>query len=213
MKNWFVKSLLCVAVLAVAAFAQVPAAGKKTEAVPAKEKYVESDEPLFAVELHPLSLITYPLFWDNPSFYATVEAVINTNASIITRPFYSGKRISKKHESGYIDVFGLSEGFRYYFDRKHVGWFTSVHFTYEYVKLIHKYDDSRYDNLKDSGNGIALSAYLGRKYRLGTHFVTSLDIGAVYSQVFIDKDGQNDVEDVTNIGIGIDINYTIGFTF
>lgn len=155
MKNWFVKFLLCVAFLAVASHAQlVENPEPYTSGAPAPKtptmniNHVESDEPMFAVEVHPISLLFNPLIWSNETVMFTVEGNINSNASIITRPFYKGEKISKKHEKGYVDVFGLSEGFRYYFDRGHKGWYTAAHFTFEYVSLMHSYDDSKYDRVK-----------------------------------------------------------------
>lgn len=220
MKNWFVKFLLCVAFLAVASHAQlVENPEPYTSGAPAPKtpvvniNHVENDEPMFAVEVHPISLLFNPLIWSNETVMFTVEGNINSNASIITRPFYKGEKISKKHEKGYVDVFGLSEGFRYYFDRGHKGWYTAAHFTFEYVSLMHSYDDSKYDRVEDSGNGIELGLYLGHRFRYGRHFVSSIDVGAIYSEIFVSKDGKDDVEDVTNVGIGLDINFTVGFAF
>lgn len=180
---------------------------------PEKPKLIQSDEPTFAIEIQPISLTFYPMFRHGLTFYATVEVVVNSNASVITRPYYASKTISKNLQSGEIAIYGLSEGFRYYFARKHVGWFASANVSFEYIQVEHKYNDSDYDDIKDTGNNIGIGLYLGRKYQIGKHFVTSLDAGVVYNQAFIDKDAKKDVNDVTNEGVGFDINYTIGVAF
>lgn len=180
---------------------------------PEKPKLIQSDEPTFTIEIQPISLTFYPMIRHALTFYATIEAVINSNASVITRPYYASKTISKNLQSGEIAIYGLSEGFRYYFARKHVGWFASANVSFEYIQVEHKYNDSDYDDIKDTGNNIGIGLYLGRKYQIGKHFVTSLDAGVVYNQAFIDKDAKKDVNDVTNDGVGFDINYTIGVAF
>ncbi|MCQ2088874.1 MAG: DUF3575 domain-containing protein [Fibrobacter sp.] len=186
---------------------------KDSTKTPEKPKLILSDEPTFAIEIQPISLTFYPMFRHGLTFYATVEVVVNSNASVITRPYYASKTISKNLQSGEIAIYGLSEGFRYYFARKHVGWFASANVSFEYIQVEHKYNDSDYDDIKDTGNNIGIGLYLGRKYQIGKHFVTSLDAGVVYNQAFIDKDAKKDVNDVTNDGVGFDINYTIGVAF
>lgn len=188
-------------------------AAKDSTKTPEKPKLILSDEPTFAIEIQPISLTFYPMFRHGLTFYATVEVVVNSNASVITRPYYASKTISKNLQSGEIAIYGLSEGFRYYFARKHVGWFASANVSFEYIQVEHKYNDSDYDDIKDTGNNIGIGLYLGRKYQIGKHFVTSLDAGVVYNQAFIDKDAKKDVNDVTNDGVGFDINYTIGVAF
>lgn len=186
---------------------------KDSTKTPEKPKLILSDEPTFAIEIQPISLTFYPMFRHGLTFYATVEVVVNSNASVITRPYYASKTISKSLQSGEVSIYGLTEGFRYYFDRKHVGWFASANFTFEYIQVEHKFNDVNNDDIKDTGNSIGFGLYLGRKYQIGNHFVTSLDAGLIYNQAFIDKGAKKDVNDVTNEGVGFDINYTLGFAF
>jgi len=188
------------------------AAADSTKA-PEKPKLIQSDEPMFAIEIQPISLSFYPMIRHGLTFYATIEVVINSNSSIITRPYYASKTISKNLQSGEISIFGLSEGYRYYFARKHVGWFAAATISYEYIQVEHKYEESKYDDIKDTGNNIGIGLYLGRKFQVGKHFVTSLDAGIIYDQTIIDKSAKKDVNDVTNEGVGFDINYTLGFAF
>lgn len=180
---------------------------------PEKPKLIQSDEPTFAIEIQPISLSFYPMIRHGLTFYATIEVVINSNSSVITRPYYASKTISKNLQSGDVSIFGLSEGYRYYFARKHVGWFAAANVSFEYIKVEHKYNDADYDDIKDTGNNIGIALYLGRKFQVGKHFVTSLDAGLMYNQAFIDKNAKKDVNDVTNDGVGFDINYTLGFAF
>lgn len=175
---------------------------------------VASNEPMFAISIHPITMIVYSLFLDAPSIFVTVEGNINSNVSVITRPFYLGKEWSDHDEEINLDMFGLSEGVRYYFSRGHQGLFTSFHVSYSYVNIEYEYDGRGYydDEKSDaSGNSLGIGFYLGSK-AIWNHFTTSWDIGLTYTNSFVKARYENDIEEVTNVGIGLDINYTMGFT-
>ncbi|MCF0224381.1 MAG: DUF3575 domain-containing protein [Fibrobacter sp.] len=176
-----------------------------------KHRTLESDEPFIAVSVEPFNMLVYQFFYDIPSVFLVVENVINSNASIMTQPFYMGKDFSKKSENLDIDIFGISEGFRYYFGRYHRGWFTTAQFSYQYANLDYTYDDDPDDNFNVTGNAIGIGMYLGTKSVWG-FFTTSWSIGFTYTQIFIKGDSKNDSEEVLSNGIGIDANYTVGFT-
>lgn len=212
-------ALLFTAFLASTSFSQVveyPTAYTSGGGDPATTtmvlNHVESDEPMFAVSIHPISMVVFSLILDIPSIYVTVEGNVNSNVSIITRPFYLGKEWSDDGESIDLDLFSLSEGVRYYFSRGHRGLFTSFHVNYSYISLEYNYDDDFYDdeNSDASGNALGLGFYLGSKSTWG-RFTTSWDIGLTYTKAFVKGRYKSDVEEVSSVGFGLDINYTLGF--
>lgn len=168
----------------------------------------------FAISLHPITMLVYSVVLDLPSLYVTMENAINSNLSIITRPYYLGANISDDDEEIDIDLFGLSEGVRFYFNRGHQGLFAAFHVLYEYVSLEYTYDsDSRWfedENIDVTGNGLGIGFYIGSKSMWG-HFTTSWDIGVTYMNAFVKGKSKDDVEEVSDNGIGLDINYTMGF--
>ncbi len=210
-----VKLLLAFAAAALAQVVEDPSQYTSGAAEPATPNvtvnHVESNEPVFAISVHPVTMAIYSLVLDIPSLYLTVEGNINSNASIITRPFYVGKEFDNKYENIDLDIFGLSEGFRYYFMRGHKGWFASFHVNYEYISLEYTDKDDRDDNIKVTGNGIGIGAYLGTKTLWGGRFTTSWDIGVTYTQAFVKGRSKDDVDEVSDVGVGIDLNYTMGF--
>jgi len=213
-----------VACLASASFAQVVddpskyTSGAKAPATPlVNVNYVASNEPMFSISLHPVSLILYPLVLDYLPLILTIEGNINSNASIITRPFYKSKNWSDKDDNRNdtdIDVYviGLSEGFRYYFFRGHKGFYTSIHAMYEYVSIKHEYEDRQSRNSHETGNSLGLAFYVGSKNIWG-HFTTSFDVGATYTNTFVNRRYKDDLEEVSSVGVDFDLNYTVGFTF
>lgn len=175
--------------------------------------HVESSEPVFAISIHPITMIVYSLILDIPSIYVTIEGNINSNVSIITRPFYLGKEWSDDNEKIDLDMFGLSEGVRYYFNRGHQGLFTAFHVNYEYVSIEYDYDGKGYfadEKENATGNALGLGFYLGSKSMWG-HFTTSWDIGLTYTKSFVKASSKDDIEEVSDVGVGFDINYTMGF--
>lgn len=180
---------------------------------------VPSNEPIFAVSLHPASLIFYPIFKDYLPLILTVEGNINSNASIITRPYYKSKSWTdeddddKRYDTD-IDVWvlGISEGFRYYFNRGHMGMYTAIHAIYEYASVERDYEDKSSKDFKESGNSLGLAFYVGSKTIWG-HFTSSFDIGATYTNTFINRKCKKDLEEISSVGMDFDINYTLGFTF
>ncbi|MCQ2104336.1 MAG: DUF3575 domain-containing protein [Fibrobacter sp.] len=177
---------------------------------------VASSEPTFAISLHPWSMIIYTGVLGVPSIFLTVEGNINSNASIITRPYYLGKswehkdRETREKEEIDLNLFGISEGFRYYFNRGHAGYFASFHVMYEYVGIDYEYSGDHDDDFSVSGNSLGIGVYLGSK-TMWSRCTSSWDIGVTYSKAFIKGDSKDDVEEVTSVGFGIDLNYTIGF--
>lgn len=172
------------------------------------------EDNTFAISLHPITMLVYSVVLDLPSLYVTMENAVNSNVSIITRPFYLGANVSDDDEEIDIDLLGLSEGVRFYFNRGHQGLFAAFHVLYEYVSLEYTYDsDSRWfedENIDVTGNGLGVGFYIGSKSMWG-HFTTSWDIGVTYMNAFVKGKSKDDVKEVSDTGIGLDLNYTMGF--
>lgn len=211
----------------VPAFAQVvddPSQYTSGAAEPATPKvtinHVPSEEPIFNIAIHPMSLAVYPILLDKAFFYLTIEGCINSNASIITRPYfkmkndentYKGKEYKFHEEDVELMVAGISEGFRYYFNRGHRGVYAAFHVSYDYVSAKYSYDDSSYD-FEDSGNNIGVGFYLGEKHVMGS-ITMSFDAGVTYNNLFVKSKTKDDVEDMTSDGVDFDFNWTLGFAF
>ncbi|MCL4101614.1 MULTISPECIES: DUF3575 domain-containing protein [unclassified Fibrobacter] len=223
MKKTFL-ALVMLGALVSASFAQVvDDPSKYTSGAPAPAtpnvtiNHVASSEPIFAISVHPVSLIFYPLFKDYLPLMLTLEGNINSNASIITRPYFKtkswdGEDENRKKIDFDVNVFGISEGFRYYFNRGHLGMYTAIHAIYEYAKVERDYEDKRSKDVKETGNSLGLAMYVGNKTIWG-HFTSSFDIGATYTNTYLSKKYRDDLEEVSSVGVDFDVNYTIGFTF
>lgn len=173
--------------------------------------HVDSDEPVFAVSIHPISMLVLSLF-DVPSVYLTIEGNLGSRMSLITRPHIIWKEFSDSDETLDIFIFGISEGLRYYFGGGHRGFFATAHFMYERASLDYTY---KYDIREDesaSANGFGGGFYIGHKLISG-HFTSSFDVGFTYIKYSASSEEKDDIEDVSSVGVGWDINYTIGFTF
>ena len=173
--------------------------------------HTEHDEPLFAISIHPVSMLILSLF-DIPSVYLTIEGNLGSHMSLITRPNVIWKSYSDSDEDLDILIFGISEGLRYYFSSGHKGVFAATHFNYNRASLEYTYED-RAD--KDWGvhlNGFGFGIYLGHKMRMD-HLTTSIDIGYTYNRFSASEKEKDDVDKVASVGSGLDINYTIGFAF
>lgn len=171
------------------------------------------NESTFAISLHPTTMIIYSLVLDMPSIFLTMENAINSNLSVITRPYYVGYEDSNDYETLDIDMFGWSEGVRFYFNRGHRGLFTAFHVFYNYVSLDYEYaGSSRYydEKANGKGNAVGVAFYIGSKSVWG-HLTTSWDIGVTYANNFVKAQSKDDVDEVSKSGISYDLNYTIGF--
>ncbi len=173
--------------------------------------HVENDEPLFAVSVHPVSMLILSIF-DIPSIYLTIEGNLGSHLSLITRPSYVWKDFSDSNRDLDIFIFGLSEGLRYYFSEGHRGLFAAAHFNYARAGMDYEYKNHPEDNEKLRLNGFGFGAYVGHKVRSG-HFTMSIDIGYSYVRYSATGKNKDDLDDVTSVGSGLDLNYTIGVAF
>ena len=173
--------------------------------------HTENDEPMFAVSIHPISMLILSLF-DIPSIYLTIEGNLGSHMSLITRPSYIWAEFSDSDEDLDIYLFGISEGLRFYFDEGHRGLYLAGHFNYARVGLEYTYDYDHDEDYEAHANGFGVGIYIGHKIRVG-HFTSSWDIGYSYMKYSASGKEKDDVEDVSTVGSGYDINYTIGFAF
>ena len=173
--------------------------------------HTENDEPTFAVSIHPISMLILSLF-DIPSIYMTIEGNLGSHLSLITRPHLIWKDFSDDDEELDIVLFGISEGLRYYFISGHEGWFAAAHFNYDRASMDYKYDRNPDDNFDVSLNGFGFGIYVGHKMRVGL-FTSSCDIGYTYTHYSASSKEEDDVEKITSVGSGLDLNYTIGIAF
>ena len=173
--------------------------------------HVENDEPMFAVSIHPVSMFILSLF-DIPSIYLTIEGNLGSRLSVITRPSVIWADFTDDDEGLDIFLFELSEGLRFYFNEGHRGWFTAAHFRYDRVGIEYTYDKNSAKDYDVHFNGYGLAVYLGHKFRSG-HFTSSWDIGYTYTKFSTSNKKKDDVEKVSSVGSGWDMNYTIGFAF
>lgn len=173
--------------------------------------HVENDEPLFAVSVHPVSMLILSLF-DIPSIYLTIEGNLGSNMSVITRPNIIWKDFSSSDQELDIFIFGISEGLRFYFADGHRGLFVAAHFIYQRAGLDYEYKNNASKDVSSHANGFGGGLYLGHKIRSG-HFTSSFDVGLNYIKYSASKDEKDDIEDVATVGVGWDFNYTIGFAF
>lgn len=173
--------------------------------------HTENDEPMFAVSIHPISMLILSLF-DIPSIYLTIEGNLGSHMSLITRPSYIWAEFSDRDEDLDIYLFGISEGLRFYFDEGHRGLYLAGHFNYARVGLEYTYDYDHSEDYEAHANGFGFGLYVGHKIRVG-HFTSSWDIGYCYMKYSASGKEKDDVEDVSTVGSGYDINYTIGFAF
>lgn len=209
----FLKALLLSVCVASYGFAQENEGVEKSPEVATMDQVsaAASNDLVFAVSVHPITMIVYSMVLDIPSLFVTLENPIASRMSLITRPAYMGKEWSSGYETVDLDLFGISEGIRYYFNRGHRGYFCAFHFEYDYVSIEHEIE---YKSLRDkesvSGNAISLGFYFGGSSKMG-HFTTSWDVGVTYREIFAGSDSDDDVEEVTSVGVGLDLNYTIGF--
>lgn len=173
--------------------------------------HTENDEPLFAVSIHPVSMFILTLF-DIPSIYLTIEGNLASHVSLITRPYVIWKDFSNSDEDLDVMLLGVSEGLRFYFDGGHRGLYLAGHFIYDRVNLEYSYDDDFRKGTDVHVNGFGFGLYVGHKFRSG-HFTTSFEVGYVYSHYSGSDKAKDDVERISTVGSGIDLNYTFGFTF
>ena len=173
--------------------------------------HTPSNEPTFAVSIHPISMLILSLF-DVPSVYMTVEGNLASHVSLITRPYIIWKDFSDSDEDLDIFLFGISEGLRFYLKEGHRGFFAAAHFKYDRVGLEYTYDGHPDKNDEIHVNGFGFGLYLGHKVRTGI-FTSSWDIGFTYTRFSASKDAKDDIDEITAVGAGLDINYTIGIAF
>lgn len=173
--------------------------------------HTENDEPMFAISIHPISMLILSLF-DIPSIYLTVEGNLGSRMSLITRPNVIWKDYSYSDRDLDILVLGISEGLRYYFSEGHRGLFAAAHFNYNRASLDYEYSDNPDKDVEAHVNGYGFGIYVGHKIRSG-HFTSSWDIGYNYTRFSGSSSEEDDVEKVTNVGSSLDINYTIGVAF
>ena len=171
--------------------------------------HTENDEPLFAVSIHPVSMFILTLF-DIPSIYLTIEGNLASHVSLITRPYVIWKDFSDRDEELDVMLFGISEGLRFYFDGGHRGLYLAGHFNYDRVSLEYTYEGDSKKDVDIHVNGFGFGLYVGHKYRSG-RFTTSFEVGYVYSRYTGSDKAKDDVDRITSVGSGIDLNYTFGF--
>ena len=214
-----IKKILSVCILGVAlASAQVvedPSAytsGAQESDLPVMNvNHTENDEPTFAISIHPISMLILSLF-DIPSIYLTIEGNLGSHMSLITRPYIIWKDFSDSDEELDISLFGISEGLRYYFSEGHRGLYASAHVRYDRAGIEYTYDVDPSENYDAHVNGFGFAIYIGHKILAG-HFTSSWDIGYSYTKYSASKKEKDDLDDVSTVGSGYDINYTIGFAF
>ena len=173
--------------------------------------HVENDEPMFAVSVHPVSMIILSLI-SVPSVYLTIEGNIGSRMSLITRPSFIWYEFTSGAEHVDLSLWGISEGLRYYFDEGHRGIYLAGHFSYDRIGIDYTYDRDPSENESAHANLFGGGIYVGHKVRNG-HFTMSLDIGFVYYSCSATSDEKDDIDEASTVGAGIDLNYTIGVAF
>ncbi len=214
-----IKKILSVCLLSIAfASAQIAddpyayTSGAQEQETPVMNiNHTDSDEPVFAISIHPVSMFILSLI-DIPSIFLTIEGNLASHVSLITRPYFVWAEFSDSDEDLDIFLFGISEGLRFYFNEGHRGLYLSGHFNYDRVSLEYTYEGNSRDNIDAHANGFGFGIYIGHKFRSG-HFTTSFDVGYVYSHYSTSAKAEDDVDRVATVGSGYDINYTFGFTF
>ena len=214
-----IKKILAVCLLAIAfASAQlvddpyVYTSGAPESELPVMNvNHTGNNEPTFAVSIHPISMLILSLF-DVPSVYLTVEGNLASRLSLITRPYIIWKEFSDSDEDLDIFLFGISEGLRIYLSEGHRGFFAAAHLHYDRVGLEYTYDRNPDENDDTHVNGFGFGLYVGHKVRTGI-FTSSWDIGFTYTRFTASKNAKDDIDEITAVGAGLDINYTIGIAF
>ena len=216
-----IKKILSISLLGIAlAFAQVvddpnayTSGAQEPELQVMNVNHTENDEPLFAISIHPISMLVLSLF-DVPSLYMTIEGNLSSHLSLVTRPYLIWDDFSYSDENLEIFLFGVSEGLRYYFSEGHRGFYVAPHFSYDRVSLeySYEYEDGCRNSRNTNVNGFGFGIYIGHKILAG-HFTSSWDIGYSYTRFSASKKEKDDVDRVSTVGSGYDINYTIGFAF
>ena len=189
----FKKGLAICAVCASLAFAGVAdptlyTSGAAEPATPlVNVNYVENNEPMFAVSIHPVDMI-FDAVWGRPSVMLTIEGNLNSRFSLITRPhlmwgeYTRGSKGSENRRTIDVFNFGVSEGIRGYFRPGHRGRFLAGHFLYNRVNLDYDFAEYPEANEKFKGNGFGGAFYAGHKYRSGS-FTSSFEIGLDFVSV------------------------------
>jgi len=179
--------------------------------------FVENDEPMFAVSIHPIDMI-YDAIYTVPSVRLSIEGNINSNMSLMTRPtvmwgeFTRGSSRNRIRRDIDVLLFGISEGLRFYFSKGHRGWFMAGHFLYDRINLDYDFKYHPEENTSFKGNGFGFAFYGGHKHRSG-HFTSSFEIGLSYTRYSIKQSARDDLDRVSEVNAELDVNYSIGYAF
>lgn len=168
------------------------------------KKLHEKEDRKTSIELHPVSLILYPLLASKEFFYVTIENSISRQTSIISRPFFK----MKINDDDNLIVLGISEGIRYY-----LFWMKSGQssMTAPYAAFHVSYEKGFADI---SGNNFGAGLYIGSKIMQG-HFSGSFDIGATYNKFLSSGGGyyKDAANAITSNGPNFELNFTTGYAF
>lgn len=168
----------------------------------------KSDEPVFFVSFHPMSLLILSLV-DFTGFYVTLEGNVGPAFGLVVRPVYLNAEASDSDEKLELSEYGAALGLRYYFNPKHQGFYVEPRV--EYLRIDGDYTEKyHYDDATVTGNAFGVGALAGFKATHG-HFTMFMDAGYEYYFISVTGRQRDDIEDAATIGGGYDINLGIGF--
>ena len=167
----------------------------------------------FSLAFHPIGIIVYEAAMGTFAFWVSFEAGFGNSFSLITRPVFLNGRYNMVDISG----FGLMEGFRFYLsNRGHRGWYVEPEIQYIAVsghrtETYQSWNSYSSRSSSASAGGFGVSVVGGYKVQSG-HFVFGVDAGLGF--IFASASSDNDeVDDVSRSGFGIDSNIYVGFSF